>query len=86
VLGSIQGGQINALARVQKKAAKFADLTNESNWKTLAQRRNVVFICGVYKAYSREPAWKAILFYKSLFVRELNTYTAEPESTKIAPV
>jgi hypothetical protein len=25
-------------------------------------------------------------FYKNLFARELNTYTAEPESTKIAPV
>jgi len=25
-------GQINALDRVQKKLAKFANLTNESNW------------------------------------------------------
>jgi hypothetical protein len=31
-------------------------------------------------------AYKRILFYKHLFARELNTYTAEPESTKIAPV
>ena len=29
-------GQIHALDKVQKKAAKFAHLTNESNWETLS--------------------------------------------------
>jgi hypothetical protein len=29
-------GQISALDRVQKKAAKFAHHTNNSNWETLA--------------------------------------------------
>ena len=31
-------GQITALDRVQKKAAKFAHHTNSSNWETLASR------------------------------------------------
>jgi hypothetical protein len=31
-------GQINALARVQNRAAKFSNLKNESNWETLVQR------------------------------------------------
>jgi hypothetical protein len=52
--------RINALDQVQKIAAKFANLTNDSNWETLAQRRNIARICALYKAYSREPAWKAI--------------------------
>ena len=34
-------GQIHALDRVQKKEAKFAHLTNESNWETLLQRSSV---------------------------------------------
>jgi hypothetical protein len=34
-------GQIHALDRVQKKAEKFANLTNESNWKTLEQGREI---------------------------------------------
>jgi hypothetical protein len=50
-------GQINAVDRVQKKAAKFANLTNNSNWKTLAQSRKIAAgICAIYKAYSGEPA------------------------------
>ena len=32
-------GQINALDRVQRKAAKFANLTNASDCETLAQCR-----------------------------------------------
>ena len=34
-------GQIHALDRVQKKTAKFAYHTNESNWETLSQRRKI---------------------------------------------
>jgi hypothetical protein len=34
----------------------------------------------------RDLSINASFFYKNLFARELNTYTAEPESIKIAPV
>jgi hypothetical protein len=44
---------------VQKKAAKFAHLTNESNWET-SQRRKISRVCAVFKAYSGERAWRAI--------------------------
>ena len=37
-------GQINTLDRVQKKAAKFANLTNDSVWETLTHRRTVARI------------------------------------------
>jgi len=53
-------GQISALDRVQKKAAKFAHYTNSPNWKTLALRRKVSRKCALFKAYSGEPAWKPI--------------------------
>ena len=53
-------GQIHALDRVQKKAAKFAYHTNESNWETLTQRRKISCICALFRAYSGEQAWKAI--------------------------
>jgi len=53
-------GQIIALDRVQKKAAKFAYHTNSSNWETLAPRRKLSRICALFKAYSGERAWKAI--------------------------
>jgi len=53
-------GQITALDRVQKKAAKFAHHTNSSNWETLASRRKLSRICALFKAYSGERAWKAI--------------------------
>jgi len=43
-------GQINALDRVQKKAAKFANHTKYSVWKTLAQRRQIARICSHFKA------------------------------------
>ena len=43
-------GQINAVDRVQKKAAKFANHTNDSGWETLAQRRKIARICAVFKA------------------------------------
>jgi hypothetical protein len=53
-------GQIIALDRVQKKAAKFAHHTNSSNWGTSASRRKLSRICALFKAYSEERAWKAI--------------------------
>jgi len=53
-------GQISALDRVQKKAAKFAHHTNSLNRGTLASRRKLSRICTLFKAYSGEWAWKAI--------------------------
>jgi hypothetical protein len=53
-------GQINALDRVHKKVAKFANLINESNWETLVQCSKIARICALYKAYSGELAWRAI--------------------------
>jgi len=53
-------GQIHALDRVQKEAAKFADHMNESNWDTLSQRRKISRIRVLFKACSGERAWKAI--------------------------
>jgi len=57
---SYREGQIIALDRVQKKAAKFAYHTKSSNWETLASRRKLSRIYGLFKAYSGEQAWKAI--------------------------
>ena len=54
------GVQIRAVGGVQKKAAKFAYHTNESNWETFSQRRNISRICALLKAYPGERAWKAI--------------------------
>jgi len=53
-------GQIYALDRVQKIAAKFAYHMRESNWETLSQRRKISRICALSKAYSGERAWKFI--------------------------
>jgi len=53
-------GQISALDRVQKKAAKFAHHTNSPNWETLASRRKLSRKCALFKAYFGERAWKAI--------------------------
>jgi hypothetical protein len=52
-------GQITALDRVQKKAAKFAHHMNISNWETLASCRKLSRICALFKVYSGEWAWKA---------------------------
>jgi hypothetical protein len=52
-------GEINALDRVQKKAAKFANHTKDSVWKTLAQRRQIARICSHFKAYTAKRACKA---------------------------
>ena len=53
-------GQVSALYRVQKRAAKFANTINESGWETLAQRRLIAQICALFKAYTVGRAWKAI--------------------------
>jgi len=53
-------GQIIAIDRVQKTAAKFAYHTNRPNWETLASRRTLSRICAFFKAYSGDRTWKAI--------------------------
>jgi hypothetical protein len=53
-------GQINLLDHVQGKAAKFANLTNASDCKTLAQRRTAARLCTLFKVYNGKWAWKAI--------------------------
>jgi hypothetical protein len=53
-------GQINALDRVQNKAAKFAHHKNDSNREILAQRRKIARICALCKPYTGERTWKAI--------------------------
>jgi hypothetical protein len=45
---------------MQKKAAKLAYHTNESNWETLSQCRMISRICALFKAYSGEQVRKAI--------------------------
>jgi hypothetical protein len=49
---SCREGQINALDRVQKKAAQLDNNTKASEWETLAQRRTVTRLCTLFKAYS----------------------------------
>ena len=59
-LGPYREGQISALDRVQKKAAKFAHHRNSLNWENLASCRKLSRICALFKAYSGELAWEAI--------------------------
>ena len=53
-------GQISALDRVQKKAAKFAHQKNSPNWEILVSRRQLSRICALFKTYCGERAWKPI--------------------------
>jgi len=53
-------GQVNALDRVQTKAAQFINHTTDSDWETFPQRRTIARLCALFKAYSGERAWKAI--------------------------
>jgi hypothetical protein len=53
-------GQISALDRVQKKAAKFAHHMTSPNWETLVWHRKLSRLCALFKAYSGERAWKAV--------------------------
>ena len=49
--------QINALDRVQKRAAKFAQNTG-LGWESLAQRRKTARMCALFKAYKGEKRGK----------------------------
>ena len=60
MLGSYREGQVSALNRVQKRAAKFANNKNGSGWETLVQRRLIARIRALFKAYTGGWAWKAI--------------------------
>ena len=53
-------GRINALDRVQTKAAQFTDRTKDSDWENLAQRRTAARLCALFKAYTGERARKAV--------------------------
>jgi len=55
-----RGGQVRALNRVQIRAAKIAKLKNDRGWETLGQRRMIARLCALFKAYTGEPAWRAI--------------------------
>jgi hypothetical protein len=59
-VGSYREGQVNALDRVQKKAARFANHTNDSVCETLAQHRKIACLCAVFRACTGERAWKAV--------------------------
>ena len=54
--------QINALDRVQTKAAHFTKRTKDSEWETFAQRRAIARFCALFKAYSGERVWKAVSY------------------------
>ena len=49
------------LGWVQKKVAEFAYHMNELNWETLTQCRKISRKCALFKAYSGEWAWKALV-------------------------
>ena len=59
MLGPIQRSD-NRVRPCAREAAKFANHTNDSVWETLAQRREIAYICALFKAYTREQAWKCI--------------------------
>jgi hypothetical protein len=44
-------GQVGALERLHKTAAKFAN-TYHTGWHTLAERRIVAQLCSLYKAHT----------------------------------
>jgi hypothetical protein len=53
-------GQIGALNRVQRRAAKFANNADQMGWESLAERRMVSQLCALFKAYTGRRAWEAI--------------------------
>jgi hypothetical protein len=62
VLGSVQGGTNTHIRQnAKKKVTKFAHHTNESNWDTLSKCRKISRQDALFKAYSAEWAWKAIV-------------------------
>jgi hypothetical protein len=52
--------QFSALNRVQRRAVKVANHTNESGWEIWTQLRMIARLCAHYKAHIWRPAWKAI--------------------------
>jgi hypothetical protein len=60
VLDPYRECQINALDRIQNKAAKFVHHTGGLDWESLAQHRKIARMCALYRAYTGEMAWKAI--------------------------
>jgi hypothetical protein len=52
-------GQVGALDRLQKRAAKFAN-TDQMGWETFAGGTIVARLCSFYNAYIGGRAWKAI--------------------------
>jgi len=53
---------MNALYRIQKKAAAFNFITKYSDWFSVAQVRTLAQLCAHFKAYSAERAWKTIRY------------------------
>ena len=51
--------QVSTLNPVQRRAAKTAN-KNESGWEILTQRRLIIRVCALFKAYTGRRAWKAI--------------------------
>jgi len=47
-------GEINALHRVQTRAAHFTNITKDSDCETLAQCRTVARLCALLQAHSGE--------------------------------
>lgn len=45
---------------MQKEAAKSSNHTSDWDWETSAQRRKRARICAMFKACTREQAWKSI--------------------------
>jgi hypothetical protein len=59
-VGTLNRGQIGALNRVQRRVAKFANNTDQTCWKSLAERRMVSRLCILFKAYTGRRAREAI--------------------------
>jgi len=53
-------GQIYELSQLKQEAAQFKNHTKDSDWEILAQRRTIVRLCALFKAYCSERAWEAI--------------------------
>jgi hypothetical protein len=53
-------GKINALDRMQNKAAKFAHQRDDLNWETLTHSRKIARVCAFLRPYTGERTWRAI--------------------------
>ena len=66
-------GQISALDRVQKKAAKFEHHKNSPNWEILASRRKLSRMCALWGTRVEAYWWQiamAKLFEQSRWWKE----------------